>query len=108
MSRFVTTLRTQPAALRLASEQAQTVWTLRVQSAEAWDAIKVDVVPESRVRDVKQAAMSQLMPDIDDLDAFVVKLHGFDIINEDASLHATGAVDGSTLLIISRRRRPVR
>ncbi len=108
MSRFVTTLRTQPTALRLASEQAPTVWTLRVQCAEAWDAIKVDVVPESRVRDVKQAAMSQLMPDIDDLETFVVKLHGFDIVNEDASLQAAGAVDGSTLLIISRRRRPVR
>jgi hypothetical protein len=52
--------------------------------------------------------MSQLMPDIDDLETFVVKLHGFDIVNEDASLQAAGAVDGSTLLIISRRRRPVR
>lgn len=108
MSRFVTALRTRPTAVRLASEQAASIWTLRAQCAEAWDAVKVEVVADTRVRDVKQAAMSQLMPDVDDVDAYVVKLNGFEVMDESVSVQVAGAQDGSTFLIMSRRRRPVR
>lgn len=108
MSRFVTTLRTQPTAIRLASAHATSVWTVRVQCAEVWDAVKVEVLAETRVRDVKQAAMAQLVPDVDDIDGFVVKLNGFEVLDENVSVHLAGAQDGSTFLIMSRRRRPVR
>ncbi len=108
MSRFVTTLRTRPAAIRLVADHATDVWTVRVQCADAWDAVRVDVLPSTPVRDVKQAAMATLMPEVDDLDEFVVKLHGFEVTTEGASLQAAGAMDGSTLLVMSRRRRPVR
>jgi hypothetical protein len=108
MNRFVTSLRTRADGIRLASEQAPIVWTLRAQCAEAWDAVRVDVVPETRVLDIKQAALSLLLPDVDDLDGYVVKLHGFELRDESAGVQSTGAVDGSTLLITSRRRRPVR
>jgi hypothetical protein len=107
-ARFVTTLRTRDAAVRLAPTDATDCWTIRVQGAEVWDAVKVDVLPAMTVRDVKQAAMSALMPDVDALDAYVVKLGGFEIVDERVSLQTAGVVDGSTLLIMARRRRPVR
>jgi hypothetical protein len=104
----VTTLRVRPDTIALAPEHAGVIWTLRVQSAEAWDAVRVDVVPDTSVRDVKQAALATLMPDVDDVDAFVIKLRGAEIHDESLSVRGAGAIDGSTLLIMSRRRRPVR
>jgi hypothetical protein len=38
----------------------------------------------------------------------VVKLGGFEIMDERVSLQSAGVLDGSTLLIMARRRRPVR
>ena len=108
MSRFVTTLRSQPAAIRLADGDGATSWTVRVQCAEAWDAVRVELTPVTRVLDVKRAAMSVLLPDVDDIGEHVVKLNGCEITDERQSLEAVGAVDGSTLLIMSRRRRAVR
>jgi len=108
MTRFVVNLRTRSEAIRLVAADAAEVWSVRVQAAEAWDAVRVDVLPLSRVRDVKHAAMAQLLPDVGHMDDYVVKLRGVEIVNEDASMQAVGAVDGSTLLILSRRRRPVR
>ncbi len=108
MSRFSTTLRTRDEAVQLASASAPTVWTLRVQCAEAWDAVRIDVVPETRVRDVKQAAMAVLMPDVDDLDGYVVKFNGVEVRDEMASVQMAAATDGSIFLVTSRRRRPVR
>ena len=108
MSRFVTTLRTRPDAVTLAPGDAATAWTLRVQCAEAWDAVRVDVLAETRVIDVKRAAMQVLLPDVTAVDEYVVKLHGFEITDEQQSVRAAGAIDGSTFLVTSRRRRPVR
>ena len=108
MTRFVVGLRTQPEVIRLAADDAPEVWSVRAQCAEVWDAVRLDILPGSRVRDVKQAAMAQLMPDVDQLEEYVVKMHGAEITNEDASMQTVGAVDGATLLIMSRRPRPVR
>ena len=106
--RFVTTLRARSTPVRLVAEGAAPVWTVRVQGAEVWDAVRVEVLPGTLVREVKQAAMAELMPDVDALDGYVVKLGGFEVTNEGASVQAAGATDGSTFLIMARRRRPVR
>jgi hypothetical protein len=39
---------------------------------------------------------------------YVLKLNGWEVLDESASLAATGAVDGSIFLVTGRRRRPVR
>ncbi len=108
MSRFVTSLRVAPTIISLAGAQAPMVWTVRVQCAEAWDAVRVEIVPETNVCDVKQAAMAALMPDVHDVNDYVVKLRGIEVHDEHLSMRASGAVDGSILLVMSRRRRPVR
>ncbi|MEO7520237.1 MAG: hypothetical protein ABIW79_00335 [Gemmatimonas sp.] len=105
--RFVNSLRARAETIRLAPEHATLVWTVRVQSADTYDAIRVVVIPATRVAEVKRAAMAALMPDVDDLDEYVVKLRGF-LVDEAASLDGAGALDGSTFLIVSRLKRPVR
>lgn len=108
MSRFISSVRSRAETFRLPNEHSETVWTIRVQCLEAWDAVRMDVAPESRVREVKQAAMAILMPDVEHFDEYVVKHNGCEVHSESDSLQAIGVVDGSTLLIMSRRRRPVR
>jgi len=105
---FVNTLRVRPEIIRLASEQVPVLWTVRVQAAEVWDAVRVEVTPETPVRDVKQAAMALLLPDVEQIDSYLVKLHGAEVSNEAQSLQAAGARDASTLFVTARRRRPVR
>lgn len=105
--RFVNSLRARDEAIRLAPETAPRVWTIRVQIEAVWDAVRVVVVPATLVADVKRAAMAALMPDADDLEEYVVKLRGF-LVDENASLDGAGALDGSTFIIVSRRKRPVR
>ncbi len=105
---FVTSLRARSATIRLAPESSTAVWTVRVQVAEVWDAVRVEALPGTPVREVKQAAMVELTPDVDAIDSYVVKLGGFEIHDEGLSLQAAGAANGSTLLLMARRRRPVR
>ena len=105
---FVNSLRVRPEVIRLAGEQAPVVWTLRVQAAELWDAVRIETTPETPVRDVKQAAMALLLPDVDMIDSYMVKLHGAEVANEALSLQSAGARDASTLFVTGRRRRPVR
>lgn len=104
---FVTELRTSDDVVTVGGGSG-TVFHLRVQAAELWDTIRVDAPASASVASVKRAALERFFPDGAAADDFVVKLRGFEILNENASLEASGARDGSTLLIASRRRRPVR
>jgi hypothetical protein len=57
---------------------------------------------------LKAAALTALQPNGDPPDAFVMKLNGFEVLDEGASLSDVGAKNGSTFLVTYRRRRPVR
>ena len=103
---FVNGLRTHGAALTLGS-QSGPVLRLRAQVLEAWDAIRVDADPSASVLSLKELAIRELYPDPGHEDDFMVKLHGYEILDETAPLSSTNATDGSTFLITDRRRRPV-
>ena len=102
---FVSGLRTQGAPLPLGSG-AGSVLHLRAQVLEAWDAIRVDADPSASVKSLKQLALQTLSPRVNQ-DDYVVKLHGWEILDEDAPISATAARNGSIFLITDRRRRPV-
>ena len=53
-------------------------------------------------------ALSNLLPDVAETDAYLVKLHGAEVENEGVSLRSAGALDASTLFLTSRRRRPLK
>lgn len=80
---------------------------VRAQVLEAWDAIRIDADPSASVRSLKELALRELYPGENHETDFVVKLNGFEVLDEEAPLSATGARDGSTFLITDRRRRPV-
>jgi hypothetical protein len=103
---FVNSLRTRGEAFKLGSPSDQ-VLRLRAQVLEAWDAIRIDANPLASVRSLKELALRELYPDVRPDDEYVVKLNGFEILDEDAPISSTAARNGSTFLITDRRRRPV-
>ncbi|HXG71226.1 MAG TPA: ubiquitin-like domain-containing protein [Gemmatimonadaceae bacterium] len=105
-TRFVRSLRTRGDAMKLGTGSAE-VLSLRVQVLEAWDAIRVDADPSQTVGDLKRLALSELRSGTHDADDYVVKLHGFEMLDENAPLSSTGARNGSIFLVSDRRRRPV-
>ncbi len=105
---FPNVLRARPEILRLAPEGSENTVILRVQAAEAWDAVRVECQRDTSVVAVKQAAMAILLPDVAEHEQYVVKLRGAEIRNERVTLQQAGVLPGSTLLVMSRRRRPLR
>ena len=81
--------------------------TIRVQLAEAWDMVRVETSPAEPVAVVKAEALAALRPD-EPVDAFIVKLNGFEVLDENVPVGESGATNGSTFLVSYRRRRPVR
>ena len=105
---FVTQLRTRGNTIELASPNGPAI-TVRVQMPEVWDAVRVHASPDERAITVKRRALEALKPGAELRDEdFVLKLNGWEVLDESASLAATGAVDGSIFLVTNRWRRPVR
>ena len=103
---FVAQLRTRPEAIRLGTAGSPVI-TVRVQVPEVWDTVRVDAPPDTSVLTVKERALETLMAGANQIE-YVTKLRGWEVLDETASLEAAGVENGSTLLVTSRRRRPVR
>ncbi|HYD51555.1 MAG TPA: hypothetical protein VEA99_02965, partial [Gemmatimonadaceae bacterium] len=82
--------------------------TIRVEVAELWAVKAVVVEPTELVVSVKQRALAVLYPQASNHEDFVLKLRGWELLDEQATLAAAGVVDGSILLLTHRRRRAVR
>ena len=104
---FVTTLRARTGTIRLAPAGEKAI-TLRVEMPDVWDVVRIEVLPTDDVLEVKKHALEALYPEYTVLDDFIVKLRGWEILDETRSLTEVGVVDGSILLVTFRRRRPVR
>jgi hypothetical protein len=57
---------------------------------------------------LKLRALDALFPAGELQEDFVLKLRGWEVLDEQASLAAVGAVNGSIFLLTHRYRRPVR
>lgn len=104
---FATQLRARPGVVRIVPDDSSQIWLIRVQVAEAWDMIRVEASPETRIGAAKRAALDILMTDSNDPEAYEIKHRGV-LVNDGDTLQASGVKDGSTLLVVSRRKRPVR
>jgi hypothetical protein len=104
---FVGSLRSRPQTIRLAPDGAPTI-TVRVQMPEAWDAVRFAVASTEPVINLKRRALEALSPGSKAPDEFVLKLRGWEVLDEMASLTDIGVADGSILLLTNRRKRPVR
>jgi hypothetical protein len=104
---FVGSLRARRDTVRLAREGEPTT-TVRVQMPEAWDAVRFAVAPSISARELKLRALEELAPGTQFPEDFVLKLRGWEVLDEQAPLPGIGVQDGSILLLTSRRKRPVR
>jgi hypothetical protein len=106
-SPFVASLRSRPGTIQIGDPSRPRI-TLRVEMPEVWDTVRVQAPTDEPISVVKERALSVLYPNGAGESDFVLKLNGYEVLDEDASIAATGAVDGSTFLLTFRRRRPVR
>ncbi|HVX40219.1 MAG TPA: hypothetical protein VHB25_11650 [Gemmatimonadaceae bacterium] len=104
---FVGSLRARSSTIRLAPEGVAAI-TIRVEMPEVWDVVRIVVAPTEPVLVVKVRALEALFPEAQLHEDFVLKLRGWEILDEGASLADAGVIDGSILLLTHRRRRPVR
>ena len=104
---FVASLRAQPRTIDL-SRKGEAAITIRVEFAEVWDTVRIRVSPNEPVVTVKRAALDALAASAEHPEEFVIKLRGWEVLDEGESLSGAGAVDGSIFLLTYRRRRPVR
>lgn len=104
---FTVSLRTRPEAIRLGTG-GEPLITLRVQVPEVWDTVRIDAPADTSVIVLKQRALEAMLPDAGYPEDFVIKLGGWEVLDEHASIAAAGATSGSIFLLTSRRRRPVR
>jgi hypothetical protein len=104
---FVTQLRTRGDVIQMAPVGTAAI-TVRVEMPEVWDVVRVSVLPAEPVSALKLRALAALYPAAERAEEFVMKLRGFEVLDEGASLESVGAIDGSIFLLTHRRRRPVR
>jgi hypothetical protein len=103
----VSQLRSKRPPIMLAQPGAG-VLTMRVQVAEMWDAVRVVARPDTGVAEMKQRVVADFYPGNEFPDDFVLKLRGWEILDEGQSLATAGIQDGAIVLLAYRRRRPVR
>jgi hypothetical protein len=103
---FVATVRSRPGVIVLGAPNGNGI-NLRVQMPEVWDVVRVLAPPTHSVRAVKEAALAALAPRAAP-DRYVMKLRGYEVLNEASRLADIGALDGSIFLLTNRRRRPVK
>ena len=80
---------------------------LRVEVPELWDVVQVMAAERAPVLAVKEAVLGSMIPGADEMH-YVMKLRGWEVLDEGQALADVGAIDGSIFLLTHRRRRPVR
>ncbi len=103
---FVSTLRARQRSVPLGPQDGETI-DIRVEIPEIWDVVRIAAPPSETVLAVKVAALAVLAPRGDQRD-YVMKLRGFEVLDEQNTLAEAGAKQNSTFLLTHRRRRPVR
>ena len=107
MNAVLNSLRARPGVLALGSAAANAI-TVRVQMPELWDTLAVRCAADTSVQALKQAALDAFLQYHQPTADFVMKLRGFEVLDESQPLDVAGARDGSTFLLTYRYRRPVR
>lgn len=80
---------------------------IRVLVHESWDDVALEVPAETSVEDLKQQALQESHAALPN-EAYEVKFRGALVRDESMSLAQLGVVPNSQLIVLSRRRQPVR
>jgi hypothetical protein len=80
---------------------------VRIMVQDAWDEVRFDVPPETTLGELKWNALAVTRVTGNPA-AYLVKYRGAELADESLSLAAAGVVPNAPLIVLSRRRRPVR
>ena len=80
---------------------------LRVMVQDAWDEVPLDLSSAASLADLKRAALeaTKVTREPDD---YVLKFRGFELFDESRSVADAGLVPNGAVIVLPRRRRPVR
>lgn len=104
---FVAQFRAGGQTIRLGAAGQPSI-TIRVEMHAVWNVVRLVTPATESVEAVKVQALQALFPQAAYHEDFVIKLDGWEILNERETLAVAGVTDGSILLIMHRRRRPLR
>jgi hypothetical protein len=80
---------------------------IRVTVQDAWDEVPLDLPPATSLAELKRAALDATRVTRDP-DEYVLKFRGFELLDESRSLADAGLVPNGAVIVLPRRRRPVR
>lgn len=80
---------------------------VRVMVHDVWDEVKLEVLGSASVAEVKRLALARARV-TGDPDGYLVKHRGAEVQDESRTLTDEGVVPNAPLIVLSRRRRPVR
>ena len=80
---------------------------LRVMVQDAWDEVPLDLPPATTLADLKRIALDSTKV-VRPADEYVLKFRGAELFDESRSLADAGLVDNGALILLPKRRRPVR
>jgi len=82
--------------------------TVKVTVADTWQQLQIEAEPDETVANLKVRALEGADIPIDRAGVYEVKFGGALVRDESTSLGVLGMTDGSGLVVLARRRRPVR
>ena len=80
---------------------------IRVMVQDAWDEVQLELPPATPLGEVKRRALEATRVARDPA-GFLLKFRGAELLDETRSLAEAGMVPNGALIVLSRRRRPVR
>ena len=80
--------------------------SVRVMVQDVWDEVRLSAADSSSLGDLKRRALAVTRV-LRDPDGYVVKFRGAEVA-DDATLDEAGVVPDANLIVLPRRRRPVR
>jgi hypothetical protein len=83
------------------------VLPVRVMVEEVWDEVYLELPGDAPVSEIKRQALEMTRVRRDPTE-FVLKYRGAELADETVSLSRAGVVPNGALIVLSRRRRPVR
>ena len=107
MSALLNGLRARRGVVALGNEGPGAI-TVRVQIPELWDTVAVRCAEGTSSLALKQVVLDAFGERHHPASDYVLKLRGFEVLDEGAPITVAGAREGSTFLMTYRYRRPVR
>lgn len=107
MSALLNGLRSRRDPIALGNDGPGAI-TVRVQIPELWDAVTVRCADGTSSTALKQVVLDAFGERHHPASDYVLKLRGFEVLDEGAPVTVAGAREGSTFLMTFRHRRPVR